>query len=270
MRSRRSTRQHVFAFAALRPTERRADGLWLTGRPRKGGEDEEDCVALVAACDGLAVDRLQFELAHLQRGEAILRVFPGANDRVTDSDAFFKDWHPVLRPQAQVPEAGATARAAETWTRQTIELLEGHPVNERRASDGVPTLDVITLKWWGRGRSNPSFRERHGLRGSFLGDSKFLLGLARTIGLEPRHVPETGDAPADLRARLELARQRLDDGDTFVFSHLKATDLAGHTKDPQVKKSTIEALDARSSATCRPTARSSASPATTRRRPIRT
>jgi 2,3-bisphosphoglycerate-independent phosphoglycerate mutase len=43
---------------------------------------------------------------------------------------------------------------------------------------------------------------------------------------------------------MELAHQRLDEGDTFVFSHLKATDMAGHTKDPLIKKSTIEALDA--------------------------
>src|SRR5262245_34874096 len=176
---------HVFAFAALRPAERRDDGrLWLTGRPRKG-DDEEDCAALVAACDRLEADGLRFELAHLDRGEAILRVFPGADDRVTDSDSFFKDWYPVLKPQAQVPAAEATARAAETWTRETIELLEGHSVNERRASDGLPPLNVITLKWWGRPRSSPSFRERHGLHGSFLGESKFLLGLGRTIGLEP-------------------------------------------------------------------------------------
>jgi 2,3-bisphosphoglycerate-independent phosphoglycerate mutase len=235
--------EHVFAFAALRPAERRDDGLWLTGRPRKG-DDEEDCAELVAACAKLDVEGLRFELAHLERGEAILRVFPGADDRVTDSDAFFKDWYPVLKPQPQVHEADATARAAEVWTHETIELLEAHPVNERRASDGLARLNVITLKWWGRSRDNPSFRERHGLRGSFLGDSKFLLGLARTIGLEPRHVPETGDAPVDLRARIDLARERLDEGDTFVFSHLKATDLAGHTKDPQIKKSTIEALDA--------------------------
>jgi 2,3-bisphosphoglycerate-independent phosphoglycerate mutase len=236
--------QHVFAFAALRPAERRDDGLWLTGRPRKSGEDEEDAAELLAACSDLEFDGLRFELAYVRRGEAILRVFPGADDRVTDSDAFFRDRYPVLRPQAQVDEAESTARAAETWTRRTMELLEGHPVNERRAGAGLPPFNVITLKWWGRPRSNPSFRERHGLHGSFLGDSKFLLGLARTVGLEPLHVPETGDGPADLRARLQLARERLDDGDTFVFSHLKATDTAGHTKDPQVKKRTIEALDA--------------------------
>ena len=235
---------HVLAFAALRPAERREDGLWLTGRPRKSGEDEEHAAELLAACSGLEVEGLRFDLAHIRRGEAIMRVFPGADDRVTDSDSFFKHWHPVLRPQALVPEAEATARAAEVWTRRTIETLAEHPVNERRAGDGLPPLNVITLKWWGRRRSNPSFRERHGLHGSFLGDSKFLLGLAQTVGLEPRYVAETSDPPADLRARMELARARLDEGDTFVFSHLKATDMAGHTKDPQVKKRTIEALDA--------------------------
>ena len=235
--------EHVFAFAALRPAERREDGWWLTGRPGKSGEDEADAEELVAACGELDVDGLRFELTHIRRGEAILRVHPGADDRVTDSDAFFKDWYPVLRPQPLVPEADATARAAEAWTRRTMELLADHPVNERRAAAGLPALNVITLKWWGRPRSNPTFTERHGLRGSFLADSKFLLGLAQTIGLEPRRVPETDDAPADLRARIELGRERLDEGDTFVFSHLKATDLAGHTKDPAIKQRTIEALD---------------------------
>jgi 2,3-bisphosphoglycerate-independent phosphoglycerate mutase len=235
---------HVLAFAALRPAERRDDGLWLTGRPRKSGEDEDDAADLVAACSGLELDGLRFDLEHIRRGEAILRVFPDADDRVTDSDSFFKDWHPVLRPQAVVPDAEETARAAEAWTRRTLEILADHPVNRRRADDGLPALNVITLKWWGRRRLNPSFPERHGLHGSFLGDSNFLLGLAETIGLEPRHVAETGDSPADLRARMELARERLGEGDTFVFAHLKATDMAGHTKDPQVKKRTIEALDA--------------------------
>jgi 2,3-bisphosphoglycerate-independent phosphoglycerate mutase len=235
---------HVFAFAALRPADERPDGLWLTGRPRRSGEDEDDAAELVGACSALEIEGFRFELTHLRRGESILRVFPGADDRVTDTDAFFSDRHPVLRPQAQVTEAEPTARAAEAWTRRTIEILTEHPVNERRAKDGLPALNVITLKWWGRPRTNPTFPERHGLHGSFLGDSRFLLGLARTVGLEPRYVSETDDPAADQRARIELANERLAEGDTFVFSHLKATDLAGHTKDPEIKKQTIEALDA--------------------------
>src|SRR5512133_4074326 len=42
--------EHVLAFAALRPAERRADGLWLTGRPRKSGGDEADAAERLSAC----------------------------------------------------------------------------------------------------------------------------------------------------------------------------------------------------------------------------
>jgi 2,3-bisphosphoglycerate-independent phosphoglycerate mutase len=235
--------EDVLAFAALRPAERRPDGLWLSGRPRYR-DDDDDAAELVAACDGLEFEGLRFTLAHLRRGEAVLRISGGADDRVTDTDAFFRDRYPVLRPQPAVPEADRTARAAEAWTRKTIEMLADHPVNGRRAEQGLPVFNVITLKWWGRLRRAPSFPERHGLHGSFIADSRFLQGLGRAIGLEPVDADETDDAAADLRLRVRLVKERLGAGETFVFSHLKATDAAGHTKDPHVKQRTIEALDA--------------------------
>jgi 2,3-bisphosphoglycerate-independent phosphoglycerate mutase len=233
----------VFAFAALRPAERREDGLWLTGRPRYR-DDEDDAAELVAACARLEVNGLRFALSYLRRGEAVLRVSGGADDRITDTDAFFRDRHPVLRPQAVVPAAEPTARAAEDWTRQVIDLLAEHPVNRRRAADGLPLFNVITLKWWGRHRPAPTFPQRHGVHGSFIAGSRFLQGLGRAVGLEPRDAHETDDAAVGLRERLQLIDERLAAGDTFVFSHLKAADEAGHTKDPAVKRRTIEALDA--------------------------
>jgi 2,3-bisphosphoglycerate-independent phosphoglycerate mutase len=223
--------EDVLAFAALRPAELRDGELWLTGRPRYG-DDEEQAAALVERCGNIEVDGLRFRLSHLRRGEALLRVSGGADDRVTDSDAFFRDRHPVLRPQAAHPDAERTARAAESWTREVIDRLQGERFN------------VITLKWWGRRRPAPTFPERHGVGGSFIADSRFLHGLARAVGLAPIEAPETDDPGVDLRRRLELIEERLDAGDTFVFSHLKATDQAGHTKDPAVKQRTIELLDA--------------------------
>jgi 2,3-bisphosphoglycerate-independent phosphoglycerate mutase len=233
----------VFAFAALRPAEQRDDGWWLAGRPRYGA-DEDDAAALVEACDGLSFEGLAFGLEHLRRGEAILRVSGGADDRVSDSDAFFRDRYPMLRPQPLVPQAAATAAAAESWTRETMRILAEHPVNAARGERGLPALSVITLKWWGRPRSVPSVTERHGLTGTFVAESAFLRGLARTVGLEALEALETGDAASDLRTRLVLVGERLDAGDTFVFVHLKATDEAGHTKDPHVKQRRIEELDA--------------------------
>jgi 2,3-bisphosphoglycerate-independent phosphoglycerate mutase len=221
---------HVFAYAALRPAERRDDGWWLVGRPHPE-RDAEEAERLIAGLDGIEIDGLTFSLAHVWRGEAILRLAGGADDRVTDTDAFFRDRHPVLRPRPLVPEAERTARAAEAWTREVMRRLEGQRLN------------VVTLKWWGRSREHPSFLERHGVTGSFAAGSAFLLGLAADLGLEPVEAPEGDDPVGDLRRRVELARERLDAGETFVFCHQKTTDAAGHTKDPRVKKRTIEELD---------------------------
>jgi 2,3-bisphosphoglycerate-independent phosphoglycerate mutase len=222
--------EHVFAYAALRPAERREDGWWLTGRPdpERDGELAEQ---LVARCDGIELDGLTFSLAHVWRGEAVLRISGGADERVTDTDAFFRAWHPLLRPQALVAEAERTASACEAWTREVLRRLEGERLN------------VITLKWFGRPRRVPSFLERHGVSGAFAAESAFLRGLGTALGLEPVDAAETDDPVADLRGRVALARERLDAGDTFVFCHQKATDAAGHTKDPEVKRDTIAALD---------------------------
>jgi 2,3-bisphosphoglycerate-independent phosphoglycerate mutase len=212
--------EHVFAYAALRPAERREDGWWLTGRPDPE-RDAEEAAQLVARCDGIELDGLAFFLEHVWRGEAVLRVAGGADDRVTDTDSFFRDRHPVLRPRPLVPEAERTARACEEWSREVIRRLEGERFN------------MITLKWFGRPRPVPSFRERHGVSGGFAAESAFLRGLGRCVGLEP----------IQAKFDLGLVAERLAAGDSFVYVHDKRADEAGHTKDPQEKQRAIEELD---------------------------
>ncbi len=221
----------VFAYAALRPGQERDGALWLTGRPDPGA-DAELAERLVERCAEIEVDGLTFRLDHVWRGEAICRISGGADDRITDTDAFFKAWYPVLRPRAVAPEAERTARATEAWTREVMRRLEGERLN------------VITLKWYGRERPRPTFLERHGVTGTFIGESAFLRGLAISVGLKEVREPETDDPVADMRRRIELAEERLAAGETFVFVHQKTTDAAGHTKDPAVKRDTIAALDA--------------------------
>src|SRR5262245_27689643 len=214
--------EHVFAYAALRPAERRDDGWWLTGRPDPE-RDADEAVQLVARCDGIAVDGLTFSLQHVWRGEAVLRISGGADDRVTDSDAFFRDRHPILRPEPLVPEAERTARAAEEWSREVMRRLDGERFN------------VITLKWFGRPRRVPTFPERHGVGGTFAAESAFLRGLGRCVGLTPVENPHVN---------VSLVHERLDAGDTFVYVHDKRIDEAGHTKDPNKKREAVELLDA--------------------------
>jgi 2,3-bisphosphoglycerate-independent phosphoglycerate mutase len=212
--------EHVFAYAALRPAELRDDGWWLTGRPDPE-RDAELAAELVARCDGIELDGLSFSLEHVWRGESVLRIAGGADERVTDSDAFFRDRHPVLRPRPLVPEAERTARACEEWSREVMRRLEGKRFN------------VITLKWFGRPRPLPTFRERHGIDGAFAAESAFLRGLGRCVDL----------SPVEAGLDIALVVERLDAGDTFVYAHDKRVDEAGHTKDPRRKQSAVEEID---------------------------
>jgi 2,3-bisphosphoglycerate-independent phosphoglycerate mutase len=212
----------VFAYAALRPAERRDGAWWLTGRPDPD-QDAEEAEQLVARCDGIVVDGLTFSLSHAWRGESVLRISGGADERVTDSDSFFRAWYPVLRPQAVVPDAERTARACEEWSREVMRRLDGERFN------------VITLKWFGRSKTVPTFLERHGITGTFAAESAFLRGLGRYVGLTTVESPHID---------VELVRERLDAGDTFVYVHDKRIDEAGHTKDPNVKRDVMELLDA--------------------------
>jgi len=95
-------------------------------------------------------------------------------------------------------------------------------------------FNVITLKWFGRPKPVPSFRERHGIAGTFAAESAFLRGLGRCVGLTPLEHPHI--AP-------DLVHERLDAGDSFVYVHDKRIDEAGHTKDPAAKRDAVELLD---------------------------
>ena len=150
--------EHVFAYAALRPAERRDDGWWLTGRPDPK-RDAADAQALVEACDGLEVDRLP---VHARRTSGAARRSCASRARPTSAsptrDAFFRDRHPVLQtaarscPRRSEPRAPPRSGRAGRWscspsTRST----------KRRAEDGLPVFNVITLKWWGRPQRVPTF-----------------------------------------------------------------------------------------------------------------
>jgi 2,3-bisphosphoglycerate-independent phosphoglycerate mutase len=68
-------------------------------------------------------------------------------------------------------------------------------------------------------------------------------GLAGVLGMAQQHVTPMPDVAADLAARLAVADELIGRGARFVHVHTKATDEAGHTKDPYAKRDVLEAAD---------------------------
>jgi 2,3-bisphosphoglycerate-independent phosphoglycerate mutase len=215
----------VYAYAAVRRGAVREGTFVVTGRVR------DDAGTPSTMMEEVSFEGITLRCHAVGGGEGVLEL-AGADvdDRVCDSDPFFRDRDPVIAPLPLVPAASLSAAAAEAWMRRTL------------VRDGDDAT-IATLKWWGRPRPGPTFLARHGVTGPVVGASPFLGGLAAALGLSFERVPDTGSPEDDLARRLEVAAAALDAGATFAWVHSKAVDEAGHTKDPGQRVRVLEALD---------------------------
>ncbi|MDT7616412.1 MAG: 2,3-bisphosphoglycerate-independent phosphoglycerate mutase [Pseudonocardiales bacterium] len=227
--------------AALRTSRSDGDRVWITGRVAPG--DADDAAALLAGLSPV----LGAHGATLRtlggRGEALLTLPQHACGAVTDSDPFFEDRHPWLRVRAADPAGEATAEALTALLLDARAALVASPLNAARAERGLPPLDVLTTKWSGVREPIPTFTEQAGVAGAAVTQTRLYRGLAGVLGMAQQHVTPMPDVAADLAARLAVADELIDRGARFVHVHTKATDEAGHTKDPYAKRDVLEAAD---------------------------
>lgn len=127
----------------------------------------------------------------------------------------------------------------------SLELLDGHPVNRRRRAEGKSPANMIWI--WGQGRalSLPSFSVKTGLTGAVIAAVDLVRGLGMAVGLDAPAVPgATGYLDTNFEGKAQYALDALRDRD-FVMVHVEAPDEAGHNGDLPAKIEAIEAVDAR-------------------------
>jgi 2,3-bisphosphoglycerate-independent phosphoglycerate mutase len=226
------------------------DGKLYLGARARPREDIGVAAALFDALAGRSHDGVSFELLPLRTGECVL-ITRGAGTRdVSDSDALFDHLHPWMRPRAlpEARDAAAATRLAvllEQWLLDSRRILDQHPLNRERRAAGLAPLDVAVTKWASMiDPAMPSFHAYTGLRGAAVTDTALYRGLARILEMTLVDIGYDATQPAvDMRKRIAAATTLLETHD-FVHVHVKATDEAAHTKQPELKRAVIEATDA--------------------------
>ncbi len=130
------------------------------------------------------------------------------------------------------------------FTEKAARILAGHPVNERRKSEGKAVANAVWL--WGQGKAPrmPGL-DRFGLRGAMISAVDLLKGLGVYAGLEPVLVEgATGYIDTNYEGKVAAALAALEHGN-FVFLHLEAPDEVSHTGDLEGKIKAIECFDER-------------------------
>ena len=148
--------------------------------------------------------------------------------------------------QALTPEAEPTAALLNALILKSQALLENHPVNIKRASQGKEKANSI---WpWSPG-NKPQMKKMTDIypfkSGSVISAVDLIKGIGVYAGLKNIDVEGatglyTTNYEGKARAAIEALR-----ADDFVFLHIEASDEAGHEGDVELKIRTIEYLDSR-------------------------
>jgi 2,3-bisphosphoglycerate-independent phosphoglycerate mutase len=230
---------------ALRPAQIYDGRLHAIGRV--GADDANDCLDLF---DALRVmpHELNPVLHPLRNGECILESANLSSHEISDSDPLFGHLHPVLKPlpldaAVNVSDASDSATLMTSWLTAAVKMLHDHPINKARRETGKLELIAPVTKWASYKAELKTFEQSTGLTGAAVTSSALYRGLAQTLGMTQIHIPsDLENIQTDFEARI-LAGIELSETHSFVHIHTKATDEAGHTKSPSLKRDVIEALD---------------------------
>lgn len=207
--------------------------------------DSKSCKLLHEAVGRFSHVGVEVEFVPTKGIGGILVLQGDVSSSVTDSNPIIEG-RPLmevlpLRPMASDPRARKTAEVLNSYLRWSFRTLSEHPINRKRVKGGLPPINAVGTQRAGMMGNLPTFTEKWGLRGLMIASGAVYQGLGRVVGMETLKVKDTDDPGRDLRERLEIAHRARDFDFTHV--HTKATDEAGHTKDPLVKKRVVEAID---------------------------
>lgn len=139
-----------------------------------------------------------------------------------------------------------TSKVLTSLIKRSIQLLDAHPVNQKRRDRGLSPANAI---WpWSPGKPGgfPSFQERWGIEsGAVISAVDLIHGIGSLAGLENIYVEgATGLFNTNYEGKAAAALTALKKSD-FVFLHVEAADEAGHEGDKELKKKVVEDFDSR-------------------------
>lgn len=127
---------------------------------------------------------------------------------------------------------------------ESYNILSGHPVNTKRAGQGLRPANSVWF--WGKGKkpSLASFYEKYGLRGSVISAVDLIKGIGICAGLDIVNVENvTGTVETNFSGKVKAALDEFLKGKDFVYLHVEAPDAASHRGETETKIKAIEMVD---------------------------
>ena len=145
-----------------------------------------------------------------------------------------------------LPSGCANAAVLKELMETAHRILDRHPINEARRSQGKLPANGIWFWAEGTGVELQSFENRYHHNGVVISAVPLCHGIARLSGLDIVNVEgATGELDTNLEGKVAAAVEALENGYDFAAIHVEAPDECTHNGDLDGKLQAIEWLDSR-------------------------
>lgn len=178
-------------------------------------------------------------LAVVFRGEKL-------SDAVSDGDSHYEklsDEVIEIFPTDDREESVYTAELANIFLKEARKILQSHPENIKRISNGLFPANDILLRGASFFKKIPTFESQYNLKASCVAGKELYKGIACSLGMKIIEVEGAdGTINTNLKGKIKTAVDVLNEND-FIFVHIKATDSLAEDGDYLGKKCFIEKID---------------------------
>jgi 2,3-bisphosphoglycerate-independent phosphoglycerate mutase len=205
---------------------------------------KKESVALQEVVDGLEIEDVTVHfISTVEHRGALVLEGDGLSEKISDVDPHTAGTK-VAESKPLVPEAEKTSRIVNKLVKTVLDLLKGHDVNKNREERGLPQANALLLRGSGQFNTVPSLNERFKIKSAVLAGGALYIGVGKHVGMENIVVEgQNGKYDTNFTNVANKTIECVESGYDLVFTHIKATDNAGHDRKFDLKKEVIENSD---------------------------
>ncbi len=217
-------------------------------KSRRAGRIKEGTDLLAAELEDIDLGAgIRAKLYPATQHRAVLKLSgDGLSAAISDTDPGSRYQGDAILASEPLDGSEAAKRTAAALTRFSTlayQKLSRHPLNLKRAKEGLLAANGIICRSAGVSQSYSSLINHLGMKAALVAGERTLVGLGHMLGYRCHNLASfTSLADTDLQGKFNLAKELLIEND-LVFVHIKGPDICAHDFDPTGKKVLLEQID---------------------------
>lgn len=204
---------------------------------------EEADILIKAVDEALGTDTIRFHTGISYRHCLLWKNPPGydKDERIYD----FTRPHDILEKRiGEYLPKGEIGCYYRELMEKSYEILNNHPVNEKRRAAGKRPANSIWLWSPGKKPQLSSFTDKYNLKATVISAVDLIKGIGICAGFESIDVEgATGNVNTNFAGKATAAIEAFKNGSDFVYVHVEAPDECGHRAELENKIKSIECID---------------------------